>query len=603
MGIEIDKNRIKFTFSLKKFFYWLLLSLLSLTAAFSVFLWFPKNSVSQWIIALLIYAGITGVIVFCVRWLLLRFVPSRLKTYSNYWKTGIISAYLLAGIWLSLNLFITIPPAPHNSFANPYLIKLAYRGSIGIALGLVLLLLGLWLGTTFPRSGKVSQEKSLLKSAAKYIIPIIFVWTIYLLAFFPAMMSADSMDQWGQVLSGRFIDHHPAFHTFLIWLLTRISLTPTVVAIAQILALAIVAGLWFAFFETLGIRRWVIALGAIIFALTPVNGTMVNTLWKDIPYSTAVLGLSLIIARVVVTKGAWIRSVSAQITLGITTALVLLLRHDGLALGVGTLLILVVVYPKNWKSWLAPWLICGLLYFGIRGPVYKWVGVEKPTSYDSSSLSLYSLMEFTAQGSNTDRVVSSILLTSPSWNCKIWSEITPEMLKSDVNPSIPPMSVFGNLLDRIPNLLSYYIRCARSMEWVVWDPSGEVRNASHVEVLVDKNPFGISADSKIPPLQTWVAKWVYKTSHDTNLNWFIWRPAFFMYLHLLLVSVLIIRNRDLRFGLLTIPILIQSISFSLILAEPNFRYHYAVYLVSLISLPLFFSPQSADKSSAMVDEN
>jgi hypothetical protein len=61
-------------------------------------------------------------------------------------------------------------------------------------------------------------------------------------------------------------------------------------------------------------------------------------------------------------------------------------------------------------------------------------------------------------------------------------------------------------------------------------------------------------------------------------------------MHLFLAAVLIIRNRDLRYGLLSLPILVQSVSFSLILAEPNFRYHYAVYLVALISLPLFFSP-------------
>jgi len=147
-----------------------------------------------------------------------------------------------------------------------------------------------------------------------------------------------------------------------------------------------------------------------------------------------------------------------------------------------------------------------------------------------------------------------------------------------------------NLFDRIPNVLLYYGRCARSMEWVVWDPNGEVRNASHVEVLVDPNPYGIRADSKIPAMQEWISNWVIKTSHDTSLNWFIWRPALFLYLNLFLSAVLIIRNRELRFGLLSLPILIQSITFTIILAEPNFRYHYAVYLVSLISIPLFFSP-------------
>jgi hypothetical protein len=148
------------------------------------------------------------------------------------------------------------------------------------------------------------------------------------------MMSADSMVQWGQVLTGIFVDHHPAFHTFLIWLLTRIYPSPAIIAIAQIITLAFVAGLWFALFESLDIRRWVIWLIAFIFAIIPVNGTMVNTLWKDIPYSIAVLGLTLIILRIVYTKGTWIVSITAQIILGVTAALVMLFRHDGLILGI-----------------------------------------------------------------------------------------------------------------------------------------------------------------------------------------------------------------------------------------------------------------------------
>jgi hypothetical protein len=164
------------------------------------------------------------------------------------------------------------------------------------------------------------------------------------------------------------------------------------------------------------------------------------------------------------------------------------------------------------------------------------------------------------------------------------------MLKTDVNRSISPWKFIVNLVHRIPNIMSYYGRCARSLEWVVWDPNGEVRNASHVQVLVDPNPYGIQPDSKIPALRDWISNWVVKTSQDTSLNWFIWRPAFFLYLNILVSAVLIIRNHNLRYGLLSIPILIQSITFSLILAAPNFRYHYAVYLVSLISIPLFLSP-------------
>jgi hypothetical protein len=510
------------------------------------------------------------------------------------WKGCVTAGSLLGGIWLSLNIFFTIPPPELNPSIDPYLLKLAYRGGIGILLGLVLLFLSVWIATSIPYKQRADVHRPLLVLSIKYVVPIVLVWLVYLLAFYPGMMSADSMDQWGQVLSGRFVDHHPAFHTFLIWLLTRLYFSPTVVAIAQIISLAIVAGLWFAFFESLGIRRWLIWITALVFAVIPVNGTMVNTLWKDIPYSTAVLGLTLIVALVVFTKGKWIESIASQIILGLTAALVLLLRHDGLLLGAGTLVILFIAYPRKWKPWLVAGAICAFLYLGMRGPVYRWVGVQKPDTYTSESLSLYSIASYSAPGSETAGLVSRIKLTSPDWNCSIWTEITPDMLRKDIDLSISPTRLLGNFIQRMPNLLSYYVRCARSMEWIVWDPNGEVRNASHVEALVDQNPYGLKFNTQLPALQAWIADWVYTTSHDTNLNWFIWRPAIFMYLNLFLSAVLIIRNRSIRFGLLSMPILLQSITFSLILAEPNFRYHYAVYLVSLISIPLFISSPVAD---------
>jgi hypothetical protein len=308
-----------------------------------------KNSAFQWVLTGLLYLLAVSGTLLCTKWLVLHFVPSRLERYSRVWKTGVTAGSLLGGIWLSLNVFFTIPPPELNPFIDPYLLKLAYRGGIGILLGLMLLFLSVWIATSIPYKKRAAVHRSLLVSSIKYVVPIMLVWLVYLLAFYPGMMSADSMDQWGQVLSGRFVDHHPAFHTFLIWLLTRLYFSPTVVAIAQIISLAIVAGLWFAFFESLGIRRWLIWITALVFAVIPVNGTMVNTLWKDIPYSTAVLGLTLIVTLVVFTRGQWIDSIASQIILGLTATLVLLLRHDGLLLGVGTLVILFLAYPGKLK--------------------------------------------------------------------------------------------------------------------------------------------------------------------------------------------------------------------------------------------------------------
>ena len=144
-----------------------------------------------------------------------------------------------------------------------------------------------------------------------YAAPCLVVWSVSLLAFWPGIMSADSVDQWGQMLSGQYSDIHPAAHTLTIWLVTRVWLSPAAYALAQIGALAFTFALAMRELALAGVsRRAQMALTA-LFALSPVNNVMVITLWKDIPYAIALFGLFWMLLRVWRTGGWWLHSRTA----------------------------------------------------------------------------------------------------------------------------------------------------------------------------------------------------------------------------------------------------------------------------------------------------
>ena len=551
------------------------------------FLWLPKEDISS----LLIYIWLSIIFVGALKWLLgRRVIPkvvAQFQGYSARWQWFAVGLSLLAGLWLTLNIPLMTPPVERTPFLPPLVVRIGYRLFSAMGLGGIIFAASILLAGR--KSDVLSIENPQNPVFLKYFLIMVLVWGIFLLAFYPGMMSADSFNQWKQILTGVYNDHHPVFHTLTIWLVTRLAFTPTSVAVAQILFLAFVAANWFAFLENIRIPRWAIWTAVSFFALSPVNGTMVNTLWKDVPFSVSVLALSLFLAKIVFSGGQWIQSWKTKILLGVVSALVLLFRHDGLPLGVGTLAALFVFYPRSWKNWIIASAFCFGLYFGVRGPLYQAVGVQKSTVLAESSLSLYSMAAYAKPNSQAENLIQSFGLLAPNWNCQIRDRISSEWRLTDLDYSISPVELSNNLLQRMPRVLIYFYRCARSMEWIVWDPYGEVRNASHVEVLVDPNPYGIQHDSKIPWLREIIREWVIKTSHNPNLNWFIWRPAFFLYINLLVSLILVLRYRSIRFGLVSVPILLQSITFSLIFAEPNFRYHYAVYLVSLASWPLLFS--------------
>ncbi len=90
----------------------------------------------------------------------------------------------------------------------------------------------------------------------RFALPCAAVWSLYLLAFWPGIMSQDSVDQWHQLLQGRYEDAHPAFHTLTVWLITRVWLSPAAVALVQIVILSAAIGFGLAMLRSYGVPAW-----------------------------------------------------------------------------------------------------------------------------------------------------------------------------------------------------------------------------------------------------------------------------------------------------------------------------------------------------------
>ena len=211
-----------------------------------------------------------------------------------------------------------------------------------------------------------------------YSLPMIAVWGFFLLTFFPGMMSPDSNNQWNQLLSGQFNNAHPVFHTLSMWLITRIWLTPAAVAIVQILFLSLTIAWGIRLLEEHGLPFWGSWLLAAIFAISPLNANMVIILWKDIPYSTSLFLFSLLVLKIVLTRGEWLQKRFAWVWLGLVSLFITSFRHNGLPIPIVTILFLLVFYRKWWKPLIEAFVLTTILYAVIQGPFYRALNVEKP---------------------------------------------------------------------------------------------------------------------------------------------------------------------------------------------------------------------------------
>jgi hypothetical protein len=132
---------------------------------------------------------------------------------------------------------------------------------------------------------------------------LVLAWSIYLFAFFPGVMSSDSLDQWGQALGvAPLNDWHPVFHTLTNRLLVSIYKSPATIAFSQILFMALVTASFLLFLYEQGIpKKWLLSF-TLVFAIIPVNGIYVITLWKYLPFTISLLWLTLLLVKIIVGK-------------------------------------------------------------------------------------------------------------------------------------------------------------------------------------------------------------------------------------------------------------------------------------------------------------
>lgn len=163
-----------------------------------------------------------------------------------------------------------------------------------------------------------------------FIVPFSFLMIVYglvWLAFYPGIMTPDSLDQWGQVLAGQYNNGSPYLSTIIMGMFRFIKDTPAWLGLIQIVltALLFASGVWYGYRK--GVSRWILVSILLLAASSPTILLFSITLWKDILYSLLVVIISLTTAVLVIEKKG---NKYLYMLLGSITAMVAVLRYNGL---------------------------------------------------------------------------------------------------------------------------------------------------------------------------------------------------------------------------------------------------------------------------------
>jgi len=436
-----------------------------------------------------------------------------------------------------------------------------------------------------------------------YALPMMLAWLIMLMIFWPGILTNDSLGQWKQMVTGNFNDWQSAVYSLLIFFLTRIWNSPAVVALAQIILLAVVAAYGLRVFEENGAHPLVMWGLSLLFAFFPVSMIFMSTIWKDIPYAVAFLWLTIILLQIYLSNGGWIRNWKHVFALGISAICVALFRKNGIAISVSVLVILIFVYFRYWKAFCASAGLFILLYLAVTGPLYSTMQIADESTGQSNLIFLHHIAAHVNAGTELTEEESTYLgsfLPLSEWDywCYYVGPISygPVFNRQAFLASGKENSSLAiDLLIRNPLVDINHTLCASELVWRISNSHGYMKSThgfyswgDEKEGWVVPNEFGIEEASLFPqlinPFMTWLRGFGFA---DDYLVWYL-RPALYLYLTLFSISIALLRDADWRVWVVGLPVFSQSAVLFLISFAPAFRYQFGTCLAGMLLLGLLF---------------
>jgi hypothetical protein len=440
-----------------------------------------------------------------------------------------------------------------------------------------------------------SYNHSSWERVTLYSIPMIIVWIIYLIAYYPAVMSTDSLSQWNQMTTGIYWDGHPVIHTLFNKFITSIYYSPAAIALSQIIITALIIGFGLCSFERYGVKKIYLYLVLLFFIVVPTFGFMVIILWKDILFSAFLLLFTIIIVNIVYTSGKYLLSIKNKVFIIFTSSIVCLFRHNGLIIFIGTNIILLFCYRHKLKDNLVIVVLTLIIYFLIKGPFYNYLNVTGTTSNEALAIPTqqiaYVIKNNGILGNNESTYFNSILPLEQwkkSYNrftvdtIKMHGGFKKEIITKDMGTFL---KTWVSVLRKNPGLsFKAYIDQIN----IIWNYKSIVNLA---DMRIIENQLGLKNEIISDRISFLVKKLFNKTT-EAKLAWILWKPALYMYLSILAIIIAALKYN--KFVIIIIaPMILNIFTYLIAIPAPEFRYLYSnllifpfILLISLSKFPM-----------------
>lgn len=446
---------------------------------------------------------------------------------------------------------------------------------------------------------------------------IIIIFGIALLSFYPAILTSDSVDQMKQTMTNEYNGSHPIFHTFMLGNIARVFGSVSASAMFQIIVFAIV---W-----TWGCKQLrkenntfknkiFQYMFTFIISIIPLNFMYSITLWKDILYSYSFLAVLICIYNFI--RKDFEFSAKDIVLLIISLICVIRFRYNGPIVGFSVFVILLFLNfrkQKNKKIFLILIASFSILYLitGIPGKVLPQKQINNET-VENTGKSIYKTFNGTilhAMGailnSNIEIENEDLEFLNNILDINIWKESYSPYTAAKIhyNKELNGKSFdskddndrFGNIFikyaKREPKIVLTHFIKLNTIDWSIKE------YAWLNSIVLDNSWVSEISDGKydIKPKLKKMHDFIYKYSEFTIYNnkfHLLYRPAVPMIISIILILVVSLRKKKIRYLLILLPMFFNIAPYLIIITSQDQRYFYPNYMTCYFCILLYITVTS-----------
>lgn len=430
----------------------------------------------------------------------------------------------------------------------------------------------------------------------------------WLAAFWPGLLSPDSYWVWEQATKGAWVDLQPPAYTALMWTSLRFG-SPVLLTLGQSLLLAASIVAVARAILRLGISARIVIPVAVLLTITPMVGAFSISLWKDIPYSAAVLFtgarvIDLVEARLADNqRGA--RRALAMIAFWLSISM--LMRQNGFLMAGVLFAILLAALPGLRRRVVATGLAVLLVFGVVKLALYPAVGIQPLAESGRMSSVFHDIAALAAKDpeffSKADRRLLAEVAPFAKWR----TVLALNYGCSNQNWLFDPAFDVGRVNEKTSKWYSLWFRlfkehpiavidnrlCSGSIAWNIENvgPQYSVEREN-----VNGKSLGLETDPLWDKLNFRGVRILERLDQPGIYQW-VWRAPIWIYLADLAVVVAAIRRRRRLVLLIATPMLAQQLSVAFISPAQDARYMFASLMLGVLLLPIAFIRQPSTIST------